>query len=291
MMTIFDNGKKIISYSFFEPKGLVRGRFWDKYAEDPLRYYYNIPAVILSNKIIYPEYDTLFYITDNSFGNPLSSIFNILKDYVTIEAIDIDYSLTEPSTLRMMPVWENVKILLTRDIDSIPSKVEWQYSKDFEKSIASIGTIRTHENHHGLQCCMLAGLSAFKPNDISIDIKGKSFQEYLNKIHRGYGCDQDIMIKTFISAKLGEYDFLDCCSYKQNKSQHFSCLKADLLEEPDNGDILDIFNLSKELGLDTWAGEPIDARGPYTEHLLNLFPKVKKAILRNKLLSKFYGVV
>ena len=290
-MITFNGEDEIISYSFFEPKTLVRGRFWDKYAEDPFRYYYNIPASILSNKIIYPEYDTLFYITDNSFGNPLSLIFDTLKDYMTIEVINMDYLTTEPSTLRMIPVWENVKILLTRDIDSIPSKVEWQYSKDFEKSIASIGTIRTHENHYGPQCCMLAGLSAFKPNDISIDIKGKSFQEYLNKIHNRYGCDQDIMIKTFVSAQLREYDFLDCCSYKQNKSQDFPCLKAQLLEEPEDSNILDIFNLSKELGLDSWAGEPIDARGPYTEHLLNLFPKVKKAILRNKLLSKFYGVV
>ena len=290
-MITFNGEDKIISYSFFEPKTLVRGRFWDKYAEDPFRYYYNIPASILSNKIIYPEYDTLFYITDNSFGNPLSLIFDTLKDYMTIEVINMDYLTTEPSTLRMIPVWENVKILLTRDIDSIPSKVEWQYSKDFEKSIASIGTIRTHENHYGRECCMLAGLSAFKPNNISIDIKGKSFEEYLYKSHDKYGCDQDIMIRTFISTNLKKYDFLDCYTYKQNKPQDFPCLKARLLEEPEDSNILDIFNLSKELGLDSWPGEPTDARGPYTEYLLNLFPEVKKDILKNKLLSKFYGVL
>ena len=290
-MTIFDNENKIISYSFFEPKASLPGRTWDKYAEDPHRYYYNIPAVILSNRIIYPEYNTVFFITYNSFENPLSLIFYVLKDYITVDVTDMDYSLTEPSILRMIPVWENVKILLSRDVDSIPSKIEWQYSKDFEKSIASIGTIRTHENHYGRECCMLAGLSAFKPNNISIDIKGKSFEEYLYKSHDKYGCDQDIMIKTFISTNLKKYDFLDCCTHKQNNPQDFPCLKARLLEEPEDRDILDVFNLSRELGLDSWAGEPIDARGPYTEYLLNLFPEVKKDILKNKLLSKFYGVL
>ena len=99
------------------------------------------------------------------------------------------------------------------------------------------------------------------------------------------------MIKTFISTNLKKYDFLDCCTHEQNKPQHFPCLKARLLEEPEDRDILGVFNLSRELGLDSWAGEPIDARGPYTEYLLNLFPEVKKDILKNKLLSKFYGVL
>ena len=116
---------KFLTYCFFEPLSLPEHRSWDKDRGDPNRYYYNILAVILTNKILYPEYRTRIYFTNNIFDNPLSEIFNVLEnESVDLFEFDFGYELTEPTIARMLPLWEDVEVFHTRDIDSVPTSVE-----------------------------------------------------------------------------------------------------------------------------------------------------------------------
>ena len=156
---------KVMTYCFFEPLSLPEHRTWDKDKNDPNRYYYNVPATILTNRILYPEYRIRIYFTSNILKNPLSEAFSLLKDdSIDFFEFDFDYKLTEPTIARMCPLWEDVEVFHTRDMDSVPTEVEYRYTKLFEASSFGVGTIRTHENHWGTPCSMLAGLSSFKPS-------------------------------------------------------------------------------------------------------------------------------
>lgn len=246
---------KLITYSFFEPKQLPQHRFWDKNKGDHNRYYYNIPVAICLNKKIFPDYTIRFYITENVLNNLLSSVFFVFRDEIELVICDMDYSLTEPSLLRMTPLWEDVDVLAPRDIDSIPTDAEYKYLREFEDSTQCVGTLRTHENHWGGGCCMLAGLSSFKPNKIPIQVKGNSFSEYASRSHRQYGCDQDLMISTFTNPEFTRDNFLDGKSHNQHREQHFPCSKAkmDYKSHP-------AMEIITRYSLDNWAGEPVDSR-------------------------------
>jgi hypothetical protein len=284
---------KLLTYCFFKPLSLPEHRSWDKDKGEPNRYYYNVPAAILTNKILYPEYRTRIYFTSNILENPLSEIFNVLEDEnVDFFEFDSDYSLTEPTIARMCPLWEDVEIFHTRDIDSVPTSVEYRYAKLFERSSFGIGTIRTHENHYGRACRMLAGLSSFKPGLIPQEIKGPSFQDYFSKNHGRYGCDQDLMIQYFTTnPEYTSENFYDCAAYRQFHDQDFPCVKCDscdLLSVDINEEARKLFDLQKTEKLDDWAGEPVDSRGAYTNHLLRKFPKIKNKM--NQSLKDFYHV-
>jgi len=286
---------KILSYCFFTPLQLPSHRSWDEYRNDIERYYYNIPTVLLMNRILYPDYRTRVYITDNTQGQPLMDIFNKLKDNsLEIVIVNMEYKLTEPSILRMIPLWEEgfIEIFHTRDIDSIPTEIEYRYTRAFENHFCGIGTLRTHQNHYGHGCKMLAGLSSFKPSLVPEYIKGDSFQSYYDSGHKNYGCDQDLMIKTFTTNSVFTMtNFYDCKAYRQNNSQDFPCISCSQ-EELDNiiiePDKLELFSMVKECGFDNWAGEPIDIRGKFSDFVLSKFPDVKSKIESNPLLKDFY---
>lgn len=286
---------KILSYSFFDPIHLPSHRFWDDYKNEISRYYYNIPAVILTNKILYPDYITRIYITKNTLDNPLCEVFNLFDD-INIFVVNMQYNLTEPSILRMMPLWEDniVEIFHTRDIDSLPTEIEYRFTRAFENKNYGIGTLRTHENHYGYGCRMLAGLSSFRPSLVPTYIKGNSFIDYFYQSHNRYGCDQDLMIKTFTENNMYTVNnFYDCKAYSQNNNQDFpciSCLKDELDSIIVEEDKLEILNILKKNELDSWAGKPIDARGNFTNFVLSKFPQIQNKLLSNTLLKNFYGL-
>ena len=170
--------KKIFSYSLFEPKFFTPHRIWDKWNDSKVRYWFNIPTILLLNKKLYPDYEVVFYLSPNIWDSPLSKIFSFFNN-VRCETIDRDYELTECAIWRMMPLWEmGVTHLYPRDVDSLTNELEYKFIKKFESSQQTVGTIRSHENHHGIACRMLAGLSSFKPNKISPAIKGINFDLY-----------------------------------------------------------------------------------------------------------------
>ncbi len=288
---------KLLSYSFFEPKKQSAHRFWDEHKDQPNRYYYNVPAIILSNCLLFPDYITKIYITPNVKDNPLSAVFDIIKEFrpnsLTLEEVDFDYEYTEPASLRFMPLWDDeVSIVHTRDIDSIPTIVEYQYIKCFEESNMGVGVIRTHPNHYGGGCKMLSGLSSFRPSLIPDEIKGSTFTEYFNRTHRGYACEQDLLIQTFTSnhSYTAEY-FYDCMAYYQNNIQEFPChvcSRKKLASVELSAWAKIIFEKVSEFGFNNWAGEPIDCRGPYLDFILKQFPWVFEKIKANNTLKNFY---
>jgi hypothetical protein len=282
-----------LSYSFFDPKILPNHRVWDSHKSNPVRYYFNVPAVILTNHILFPDHKIEIYTTKNTAESThgFFDIFEILSEFVDIEVVDFDYNLTEPSILRMKPLWKDLDCLHPKDIDSIITELEYKYISLFEQSEYTIGTLRTHQNHWGYGCCMLAGMSSFKPNQIPESVKGFSYNEYYTNNHLGYGCDQDLMIQTFTKNK--EYCkkyFYDCYQKTQTHQQDFKChvCSDEDLSSVDTSKHDHIFNMQKKLGFDEWCGLPVDCRGEYTKYILELFPDVMKKIYNSKLLSEVY---
>jgi hypothetical protein len=286
---------KILSYSFFEPKVLPQHRFWDKNKSEQNRYYFNIPAVVLTNKLLMPDYVTRIYLTRNVMYNDLAMVFKILKDVLAnsleFVVVDMNYELTEPSLLRMAPLWQEIEVFHTRDIDSIQTKIEFQFIREFEKSPCTVGSIRSHENHYG-GCRMLAGLSSFKPTKIPERVKGKSFQEYFDKSHGNYGCDQDLMVDMFTSDTSFTWDnYMDCRAYNQKRPPDFPCVQVtpeDFKEPPALRSV--ILDKIAEYGFENWSGEPVDARGGYTSFVLDHFQEVRDLINKYPLLRDFYKV-
>ena len=291
--------KKLLSYCLFSPKVLPSHRDHDRWRNFSDRYWYNIVATTLSNQVLYPDYEMRLYLTPNVWENPLSEIIKILQSLPNfkVETIDRDYKLTEPAVWRMIPLWElDVQVFHTRDIDSVPTEIEYRYVRAFEKSNCSVGTLRTHANHYGIKCRMLAGLSSFKPQRVPYFIKLPNFNTYYSFRHDNYGSDQDLMIELFTSNQdFTKVNFLDYCDYHQKNKQDFPCcslgrdaiMKIQLSNEQQG-----LFNFMKENSLDNWAGEPVDVRGHCTNYMLENFSflDIKNQILENQCLKEFYGV-
>ena len=272
-------------------------RLHDKHKSEKDRYWYNLIATTLTNSILYPKYDMLLYISPNiaecRFVDTIYAL-NELRNF-SFQTVEMEYSGTEPAIWRMMPLWRrDVEVFHTRDIDSVPTEIEYRYTKAFDRSPCAIGTLRTHQNHYGIKCRMLAGLSSFKPEKVPFSMKFDSFYTYYAMKHGNYGSDQDLMIERFTSdPKFTKNHFFDHKAYNQTNSQDFPCIEASkeqLSRIKLNNEQKMVFLLQKDCNLDNWAGEPVDARGRYTKHLLNMFPSVRKKIIGNSTLKSFYGV-
>lgn len=282
---------KIFSYSLFEPKLLPEHRTWDKWKTEQERYWYNIPTILLMNSILFPDYLNVIHVSQNIMNNKLSKIFDFF-DNLKIETIDRDYNITEPAIWRMMPVWQRgVDIVHCRDLDSISTIEDYKFIKQFEISDCSIGTIRSHENHYGIACRMLAGLSSFKPSRIPLSIKGINFDFYYSQRRNEYGSDQNLMIKTFTTDhNFTSNNFLDCRIDKQNNYQDFPCLRVDLTATEAPLEVKQIYNSLTTLLQTEWLGEPCDSRGAILKYLLEKNKDIKDKFLLHKEISDFYKV-
>jgi len=283
--------KKVFSYSLFEPKVLPQHRFWDTKKNDKNRYWYNIPTISIVNEALFPEYENIFYVSKNIWNNPVSEVFDICSN-IECRTIDKDYDLTEPAIWRMMPLWNlDVDILCTRDLDSLPSIEEYYFLKEFEKSDCLVGTLRSHENHYGLSCRMLAGLSSFKANKIPFEIKGPNYYFYeVNKLDR-YGSDQELLIRTFTTnEEFTKNYFLDCKIHKQKNSQDFACNNFSIKEYEIENQKQEIFDLIKNKTNSEWLGQPCDSRGELLKEILKMNSEIKEKIINNKFLKEFYKV-
>lgn len=286
---------KVFSYSLFEAKSLPQHRYWDNHRNRHDRYWYNILSLALTNSILFPEYTLLFHVSTNIWGHPLSKVLKLLEDHLEtfkIQTINLDYNLTEPAIWRMMPLWSrDIDLFHTRDVDSLPSINELIFINAFEKSDCTIGTIRSHKNHYGIACRMLAGLSSFKPQHIPLEIKGLDFNHYYSHRHNNYGSDQDLMVKFFTNNhEFTETNFFDYRIDDQNNKQDFSCTELD-----DDKFNLQISPLQQEVCNNikakvptTWLGEPCDSRGAYTSYILSHFEDLKEKINENRTLREFY---
>jgi len=289
--------KKTFSYSLFEAKHLPQHRFWDRWKKDKDRYWYNVLSLPLTNRLLFPEYHMIFYVSPNVWDNPLSATLKILAsnlDKFEVQTVSMDYSLTEPAIWRMIPLWNrDINVLHPRDIDSLPSKKEILYVDAFEKSGCTVGTIRSHENHHGIACQMLAGLSSFKPQNIPMSIKGPDFNYYYSHRHQNYGSDQDLMVNFFTKTEdFTGSKFLDYKIDKQFHDQLFSCCSLDdtTLTKSLTPQQEGVINKIESLVPTSWLGEPCDTRGEYTEFVLSNYTTISERINNNKALLDFYRV-
>ena len=286
---------KVLSYCLFKPKIMPAHRTHDSHKNDEDRYWFNIPAVAITNYILYPKHEMRLYLTLNIVDHPLFEILSLLEKETNLSTkiIDMDYAGTEPAIWRMMPLWEpETAVVHMRDIDSIPTEVEYRYTMAFEESSCTIGTLRTHANHYGIKCRMLAGLSSFKPEEVPGYMKYGNFYTYYAMRPSGYGSDQDMMIQQFTTnPDYTQEHFYDHCAYFQNNPQDFPCketTKDELDSIPVTSEQESLFSLLQKFKLDNWAGEPVDARGPYTNHLLSFFPAVEREIKSSIALRSFY---
>lgn len=292
-----------ISYSFFSPKKKENNRWYDKYNSHDDRYWYNIPAIISLNKIFYPDFDIIFYISSEIKENPLYKVIeesiNRLKG-ISVEIMKYDYKYTEPTIWRYKPLIESsADILLCRDIDSIPNEDEIKSTYYFlNNDNFKITTIRSHKHHNCGGTIILAGLCGFRTKDINYE--NNNFDEFYNKIVLDrWGFDQSFLINFLISK--GENwilnHFLDSRisngdNYVLNPK--LNCESNNEIFYRNNIKIDFDINLMNLLNsITTWPGEPVDCRTVFMKELLkfdeyNPINIMKDILYSDKLLKNFY---
>lgn len=286
--------KIIISYCLFTPKNLNKEiRVWDPYNSES-RYWYNIPALVAINLIVYPNSEIWIYMPEELIKHPLFEVLEKLSekfDALKLKFLSFSYTNTEPTLWRYKPVFDKLsEIVLCRDLDSLPNESEIKATYYFlNQPNYYIQTLRTHKNHIFPITTILAGLSAYRPSKIN-SLKNINFNEfYLQYKSSLYGLDQKSIIEIFTQdAEWTKKYFLDCpISTKQNKVGK-PLIKCKSVDEKNYKNQINVSHISKEL-LDllnettTWGGEPINFRGEKLEKLLsynNLITfKLKKVLM------------
>ena len=273
--------KLIISYCLFTPKKLNNEiRFWDPYSNE-LRYWYNIPALVAINTIIYPKAEIWIYLSEEIKDHLLFDILLRLKESFTslnLIFLDYPYKNTEPTLWRYKPVFDCfADIILCRDLDSLPNELEIKATYYFiENPKYYIQTLRTHTNHRFPITTILAGLSAFRPLQIN-QLKGSDFETfYHSNKSDSYGLDQSAIIKFFTTdSKWTKKFFLDCAISSPNQNPGkplIPCIslkentyKKKKISEEIPEPLLKLLNNTTE-----WGGEPIDFRGEKLKKLLDV---------------------
>jgi len=287
----------IISYSFFEPKIIHRHRDWDKFNKSD-RYWYNIPALIAINSLVYPDFKIKFHISENILNNKLYVLFKecVKKYNIEVEVIKRDYINTEPTIWRYKPLIEKeCEILLCRDIDSIPTTDEILATYYFiGNDKYDVTTIRSHKNHKIPQTIMLAGLCSFRPKNINLNY---DFDKFLNTFSKSnWGIDQNFLIHTFTNdINFTKTKFLDSRLNSRNHQIENPLIECDSFDEKYYKDNVDVVLSNTILNLldsyTEWPGEPIDIRGEKLISLLkedNSLHKMLEILEGDEILKDFY---
>jgi hypothetical protein len=286
--------KIIISYCLFTPKNLNKEiRVWDPHNSE-LRYWYNIPALVAINLMVYPNSEIWIYMPEDLIKHPLFEILEKLSekfDMLKLKFLSLSYNHTEPTLWRYKPVFDKLSgLVLCRDLDSIPNMSEIKATYYFiNQPNYYLQTLRTHKNHIFPITTILAGLSAYRPNKISF-LSNTNFNEfYLQYKSNLYGLDQKSIIEIFTKdPEWTKKYFLDCpISTKIHKvgKPLIACKSVEEKKYKDSVNISHVSNELLELLNETtiWGGEPIDFRGPKLEKLLsynNLITfKLKKVMM------------
>lgn len=291
-----------ISYSFFTPRKYNNNKFYEKYSSRD-RYWYNLPALISINKIFYPDFEIVFYISPDIIQNPLFKLIeeSIKNGDVRIEIMDYDYNYTEPTVWRFKPIIESsVDVLLCRDIDSIPNEAEIKATRFFiENEKYKMTSIRSHKFHNSYDTIVLAGLCAFRPKDLLFP--NNNFEEFWKSIARDqWGLDQFFLINFLLSKGVDwvSNHFLD--SRISNGTDNFvnlPIIKCDSLDEKFyihnvEYDIdIELFSLLNKITV--WPGEPVNFRESFLSELLKFdkyepIKRIKEILYSDEGLKKFY---
>ena len=276
----------IISYCFFTPKSLHKElRFWDSYNTQE-RYWYNIPALICINSIVYPNAKIKIHISSEIRQNPLFEILQRISDsFENVELVFLNYYYenTEPTRWRYKPLFDKESdVVLCRDIDSLPNSDEIKSTKFFlSNNEFFTHTLRTHTNHVSPQTIMLAGLCGFRPKNIEF-LNSINFEMYYNHFKNpGWGLDQNSLINMFVrDSNWTRERFLDSPISTEFHKVGPPLIECKSLNQDIYRNVINI-DLPKELVyiLDSetkWAGEPTNFRGEKLRNILNInLPQTK----------------
>ena len=295
------NGKfEEISYSFFTPKRLYRHRFWDQFNTRE-RYWFNIPALMAVNKILYPDCEIYIQYSSDIKDNDKFILLKKLRDRfsVRLEENTTFYRETEPTIWRYKPVFNKTyDVVLCRDIDSLPTKNEYLATKYFmENDQYKVHTMRTNTNHTSAATIILAGLCGYRPKKISF-LDFDYCQYYCHASQFGWGSDQNSLINIFgRNPDWTATNFLDSMLSSKNHTVRLPlipCISHDETFYNDNvecdEDLRELLDILDEYT--SWSGEPTDIRNDKLERLLKLdyepFQKVKEIIEGEENLRSFY---
>lgn len=277
----------IISYCFFTPKSLHKEmRFWDLYNSYD-RYWYNIPALMAVNNILYPNAKVKIHISKEIETNPLFEILSRISESMNVELVFMPYEYinTEPTMWRYKPLFDKeADVVLCRDIDSLPNEDEIRSTLFFLKENKyKTHTLRTHTNHGSPGTIILAGLCGFRPKEIYF-LNNISFDAYYSHFKSSnWGLDQNSLINLFVRDQnwTSSY-FLDSpisTEYHKVSNPLISCNSFNQNHYKNNVDISKIDSrLLDMLNTETkWAGEPTNLRGDKLKQLLDLdIPELQK---------------
>lgn len=290
-------GKILFSYSLFEPKSLFNERRAHDKHNSTLRYWYNLPLIPAINSILFPNSETRLYVSKSIWDNPLGEVISALVeqfDSFKVVSKDDNYNTIEPTFWRFEPIFDkDYETVFTRDIDSLPSKEEFLLSAYFlSDPNYSIQTIRSHPNHIFPITIMLAGLSGFKPKQISF-LEGSSYEQFCETyLSDEYGSDQKAIINFFTKDKdFISNQFLDCRINKMAKLPKPLIYCKELIYDKKFEKSFQTYQttelikwLEKNI---TWSGEPIDIRGLPISYFLQLnYPEIKLLLTSLSLCSK-----
>ncbi|MFZ4796145.1 MAG: hypothetical protein ACOYMA_01540 [Bacteroidia bacterium] len=286
--------KVIISYSLFTPKKLHEDvRVWDPYISET-RYWYNIPALIAVNLMVYPNAAIWIYLPEELIKHPLYEMLEKLSEKfeaLKLKFLSYNYQNTEPTLWRYKPVFDKLsEIVLCRDLDSVPNEMEIRATQYFiEEPSFYIQTLRTHKNHIFPITTILAGLSAYRPTKIST-ISNLNFNDYYFQTKSDlYGLDQKSIIEIFTKDEVWtKKHFMDCPINSKKHKVGKPLIKCKSIDEKKYRKKENINHISPDLlkilnEVTTWGGEPVDFRGQKLELLLsqnNLITfKLKKVLM------------
>ena len=271
----------VISYSLFTPKNLHKDiRVWDPYISDT-RYWFNIPALVAINLIVYPTASIWIYMPEELIKHPLFEMLEKLSekfDSLKLKFLSYPYKNTEPTLWRYKPVFDMLsEIVFCRDLDSVPNEMEIKATQFFiDEPKYYIQTLRTHTNHVFPITTILAGLSGYRPHKINL-ISNTNFNEFYFQTKSDlYGIDQKSIIDIFTKDQnwTKKY-FLDCALNSKNHKIGKALIKCSSYNEKTIQKKVNINHISQDLlnilnAVTNWGGEPIDFRGEKLESLLSL---------------------
>ena len=290
--------KGIISYSLFENDKVFNHRKWDMSRHEKWRYWTNIPAIVLVNHILFPEFETVFHVTPKIKEHPLYHFLQALSNskLITTNVIELPYENTEPSLWRFEPLFNRkAEIVLSRDIDSLICTSEYLAIQQFlQDPTSNFSTIRSHTNHRYESTKLLAGLTAFKVKEFELE----SFENfYLKSRDPKWGVDQNAIIDRFLNnASINLDSFLDVAisSRNHNVSKPLGNCKSITEKELGKASIDDRIRplLTITDKISTWPGQPVDSR-PVFKSLCEQYPnpgdEINRLINTSEDLFLFYN--
>ena len=278
----------IISYCFFTPKSLHKEmRTWDLHNTQE-RYWYNIPASMAVNSVVYPNVKIKIHLSNEIKNNPLFEILEKISEKmenVELVFMPYDYRDTEPTMWRYKPLFNKESdVVLCRDIDSIPNEDEIRSTLFFlNEDRFYVSTLRTHTNHIIPHTIILAGLCGFRPKKVDF-IKDITFEMYYNHFKNGsWGLDQSSLINMFVQNPVWtKQRFLDSPISTQYHKVGNPLIQCESYNQDYYKQKIDISNFDSTMleiinSETKWAGEPTNLRGDKLKKLLELdIPQLNK---------------